>query len=156
MGIEEDVMTYYNAPRGQKETSMTRIFLAALLICAAIPAFAQQPDPPKPIPSGPACLRPIDLYSFAPVSGNRSLIVTDRGRQRYRVNFIGVCYNLQYHLGVAFKTRGVGNLSCVSKGDSVLIRDQTTPGPCIVKDVQYQTPALDQADAAAAAAKKQN
>src|ERR1700754_4742893 len=83
MGIEEFVMAYYNARRGQKETSMTRYFLTALLICAAAPAFAQQPDAPKPIPSGPACLRPINLYSFAPVSGNRSLIVTDQARQRY-------------------------------------------------------------------------
>ena len=135
---------------------MTRNLLIALLTCAAVPALAQSPEPAKPAPSGPACLRPIDLYDFKPVAGNRSLIVTDRARQRYRVNFIGVCYNLQYHLGVAFRTKGVGNLSCVSKGDSVIVRDAVTPGPCIIKDVQYQTPALDQADAAAVAAKKQN
>jgi hypothetical protein len=137
---------------------MTRILLIALLTGAAAPAFAQssQPTPVKPIPDGPACLRPINLYDFKPVPGNRSLVVVDQSRQRYRVNFMGVCYNLQYHLGVAFKTRGAGNLSCVSKGDSVLVRDAVTPGPCIIKDVQYQTVALDQADAAAAAAKKQN
>jgi len=135
---------------------MTRNLLIALLACAALPAFAQpsQPYPPKPIPNEPACLRPINLYDFKPVPGNRSLIVIDQSRQRYRVNFMGVCYNLQYHLGVAFKTRGAGNLSCVSKGDSVIVRDQVTPGPCIIKDVQYQTVALDQADAAAAAAAK--
>ena len=135
---------------------MTRNLLIALLACAALPAFAQpsQPYPPKPIPNEPACLRPINLYDFKPVPGNRSLIVIDQARQRYRVNFMGVCYNLQYHLGVAFKTRGAGNLSCVSKGDSVIVRDQVTPGPCIIKDVQYQTVALDQADAAAAAAAK--
>jgi hypothetical protein len=136
---------------------MTRMFLIALLAGAAAPAFAQspQPQPVKPIPQGPACLRPINLYDFKPVPGNRSLIVIDQARNRYRVNFMGVCYNLQYHLGVAFKTRGTGNLSCVAKGDSVLVRDAVTPGPCIIKDVQYQTVALDQADAAAAAAKKQ-
>ena len=134
---------------------MTRILLIALLTCATAPAFAQSSQPPKPIPNEAACLRPINLYSFSPVPGNRSLIVVDLSRQRYRVNFMGVCYNLQYHLGVAFKTHGTGQLSCVSKGDSVIVRDQVTPGPCIIKDVQYQTPALDQADAAAAAAKKQ-
>jgi hypothetical protein len=126
-----------------------------VLVCVSAPALAQQPDPPKPVPSGPACLRPINLYDFKPVPGNRSLIVIDQAHQRYRVNFMSVCYNLQYHLGVAFKTRGVGNLSCVSKGDSVLIRDEVTPGPCIIKDVEYQTVALDQADAQAAAAAKQ-
>jgi hypothetical protein len=31
-----------------------------------------------------------------------------------------------------------------------------SPAPCVIRDVQYQTPALDQADAAAVAAKKQN
>lgn len=134
---------------------MTRILLTALLACAAAPAFAQSSQPPKPIPDEAACLRPINLYSFSPVPGNRSLLVIDQSRRRYRVNFMGVCYNLQYHLGVAFKTRGAGNLSCVSKGDSVIVRDAATPGPCIVKDVQYQTLALDQADAAEAAAKKQ-
>src|SRR4051812_14919169 len=106
------------------ETNMTRILLIALLTCTAAPAFAQSSQPPKPIPSGPACLRPINLYDFKPVPGNRSLIVIDQARQRYRVNFMGVCYNLQYHLGVAFKTRGTGQLSCVAKCDSVLIRDE--------------------------------
>jgi len=135
---------------------MTRILLIALLTFVAAPAFAQspQPYPPKPIPNEPACLRPINLYDFKTVPGNRSLIVIDQSRQRYRLNFMSTCYNLQYHLGVAFKTRGAGNLSCVSRGDSVIIRDAITPAPCIIKDVQYQTVALDQADAAAAAAAK--
>jgi len=140
------------------ETSMTRnVSFAVLtaLVCSSAPALAQQPDPPKPVPNEAACLRPINLYDFKPVPGNRSLIVIDRSRLRYRVNFMGVCYNLQYHLNVAFKTRGAGNLSCVSKGDSVLVRDEVTPAPCIIKDVQYQTVALDQADAQAAAAAKQ-
>jgi len=88
-------------------------------------------------------------------AGNRSLVVTDRGRQRYRLNFIGTCYNLQYHLGLGFKTHGVGSLSCVARGDSVVMRDVATPGLCVIKDIQTQTPALDQADAAAAAAAKQ-
>jgi hypothetical protein len=136
---------------------MTRNLWIAALLCAATPAIAQpnQPYPPKPIPNEPACLRPINLYDFKPVPGNRSLIVIDQSRQRYRVNFMGVCYNLQYHLGVAFKSRGAGNLSCISKGDQVIVRDQVTPAPCIIKDVQYQTVALDQADAQAAAAAKE-
>jgi len=133
---------------------MTRILLIALLTFVTGPAFAQSYSAPTPVPNEPACLRPINLYDFKNVPGNRSLIVIDRSRLRYRVNFMGVCYNLQYHLGVAFKTRGAGNLSCVSMGDSVIIRDAITPAPCIIKDVQYQTVALDQADAAAAAAAK--
>ena len=133
---------------------MTRILLIALLTFVTGPAFAQSNSAPTSVPNEPACLRPINLYDFKTVPGNRSLIVIDQSRQRYRLNFMSTCYNLQYHLGVAFKTRGAGNLSCVSRGDSVIIRDAITPAPCIIKDVQYQTVALDQADAAAAAAAK--
>jgi hypothetical protein len=141
------------------EDSMTRyLFLAAALVSVAVPAIAQpnQPYPPKPIPNEPACLRERNIYDFKPVPGNRSLIVIDQARQRYRVNFMGVCSNLQYHLSVGFKTHGVGGLSCLSKGDSVIVRDVVTPAPCIIRDIQYQTAAMDQTDAAAAAAKKGN
>lgn len=137
---------------------MTRNLFTAALLCAALPAVAQpyNPYPPKPIPNEPACLRQREIYDFHPVPGNRSLVVIDRARQRYRLDFMGVCYNLQYHLGIGFRLHGVGGLSCVSKGDSVIVRDVVTPAPCIIKDIQYQTAAMDQADAAAAAAKEQH
>jgi hypothetical protein len=67
---------------------------------------------------------------------------------------VGTCYNLQYQLGLAFRTRGVGTLSCVERGDSVLQRDVVGPQQCIVQSVEYQTPALDKADIEAAAALK--
>ena len=136
---------------------MTRILWIAALMCSAVPAIAQTspPYPPKPIPDQPACLRPRDLYDFIPVSGNRSLVVIDRARQRYRVNFNGICQNLQYHLGVGFQTHGAGSLSCVAKGDSVIVRDVVTPAPCIIKDIQYQTAEMDKTDAAAAQAAKE-
>jgi Family of unknown function (DUF6491) len=134
---------------------MTRSLLIAALLCAAAPAFAQTPAP-GPITSEPACLRQGYIYDFHPLPGNRSLIVTDLGRKRYRLNFMGTCYNLQYHLGLGFKTHGVGSLSCVAKGDQVVMRDEVGPNWCVIKDIQYQTPALDQADAAAAVAAKQH
>ena len=88
------------------------------------------------------------LWSYLP--GNRSLVVTDLARHRYRLNFMGRCYDLQYQFGLRFKTFGVGSLSCVSRGDSVLLRDTTGPGQCIIRDIQYQTPELDRADFEAA------
>jgi hypothetical protein len=130
---------------------MTRYLLAAVLLFSAVPAMAQAPAPP----SDPACLRQINMYDFKPVPGNRALIVIGRDRVRYRVNFMGQCYDLQYPLGLRFKTNGTSNLSCVSRGDSVRFRDPARPGICIIHDVQYQTPALDQQDAATAAAKQQ-
>ncbi|HEY2011147.1 MAG TPA: DUF6491 family protein [Rhizomicrobium sp.] len=133
---------------------MSRYLLTAAFLFSAVPATAQPPAQPAP-PSEPACLRQVNMYDFKPVPGNRSLIVIDRGGKRYRVNFIGQCYDLQYPMGLRFKTNGTSNLSCVSKGDSVLFRDPASPGICIVRDVQYQTPQLDQQDAAAAASAKQ-
>jgi hypothetical protein len=133
---------------------MTRYLLTAALLCSAAPAIAQPPAQSAP-PPDPACLRQVNMYDFKPVPGNRSLIVIDRGGKRYRVNFMGQCFDLQYPLGLRFKTNGSSNLSCVSKGDSVLFHDPAQPGICIIRDVQYQTPAMDQQDTAAAAQKQQ-
>jgi len=135
---------------------MTRTLLTVLLLATAVPAIAQPAA--QPVRSDPVCLRQRDIYDFQTVPGNRSLIVIDQLRKRYRLNFMGVCYNLQYHLNLGFKTHGVGTLSCVEKGDSVLQRDEVGPNQCIIKSVEYQTPALDKADAEVAAmtkAKKQ-
>ena len=132
---------------------MTRSFLIAALLCAAAPAFAQTPGPTA---SEPVCLRQGYIYDFQNVPGDRSLVVTDRARKRYRLNFMGVCSNLQYHLGLGFKTHGAGTLSCVAKGDQVVMHDVVGPNWCVIKDIQYQTPALDRSDAAAAAAAKQH
>lgn len=138
---------------------MTRTLFAAAFFASMVPAsmsaWAQPPAPPPGTPAEPACLRQIDMYDFKPVPGNRSLIVIDRGRKRFRVNFVGQCYDLQYPMGLRFKTNGTSNLSCVSRGDKVLFHDPAGPGFCMIHDVQYQTPAMDQLDAAAAAARKQ-
>jgi hypothetical protein len=134
---------------------MTRYLLAAALLCSAVPALAQPAASPPAQSSEPPCLRPVNMYDFQFVPGNRSLIVIDRGRRRYRVNFMSQCYNIQFKLGLRFKTNGTGQLSCVSKGDSVRYDDPAGPGICIVRNVQDQTAALDQQDAAMAAAMKQ-
>lgn len=133
---------------------MRRYLLTAALLCSVTPVMAQPPASP-PQPSEQACLRQANMYSFKVVPGNRSLIVTTIDNRRYRVNIMGQCNNLQYNMALHFKTKGTSNLSCVSKGDSVLYRDPAGPGICIVHDVQYQTSALDQQDAANVAAEKQ-
>jgi len=131
-----------------------RLWIAAVFLSATAPAMAQPPAPaPAATPPGPACLTQINIYDYQPVEGNRSLVVIDRSRRRYRMNFNAPCYNLQYHIGLRFKSFG-SRLSCLARGDSVLLRDRATPGQCFIKDIQYQTPAMDQADAAAALAKK--
>ena len=126
---------------------MKRSLTLAILLCATVPSFAQSPDKP--------CLQQINMYSFDPVPGNRSLIVIDQRRRRYRVNFQAPCHDLQFHMGLRFKTFGTSNLSCVERGDQVLARDVGGPGFCMIQSVQYQTPDMDKADAMAAAAAKE-
>ncbi len=135
---------------------MTRIILAVALVCAgvALPLMSVMAQPAGLGTASPPCLRQRNIYDFQLVPGNRSLVVIDLARKRYRLNFMGKCYNLQYHLGLGFKTHGVGTLSCVDKGDSVIMRDAVGPNQCIIKDIQVQTPAMDQADAAAASKRR--
>ena len=134
---------------------MTRYLWIATLACVGLLLLeAAALGQPAAAPAESPCLRQGYIYDFQNVPGNRSLVVIDRARKRYRLNFMGVCSNLQYYLGLGFKTHGVGSLSCVGKGDQVVMRDAVGPNWCVIKDIQYQTPALDQSDAAAAAAAK--
>ncbi len=116
------------------------------------PAATPQPASPPP---GPPCLVQTNIYDYQLVPGNRSLVVIDLARQRYRLNFVAACYDIQYKFRLGFKTYGVSRLSCLAKGDMVLFNDPVGPGFCMIRDVQYQTPAMDQQDAAAVTAMKQ-
>lgn len=118
--------------------------LAAALVCVAIPTIAQ-PSREMDKRETP-CLRQRNIYDYQVVPGNRSLVVTDLSRQRYRLNFMGRCYNLQHQFGLAFKSRGVGTLSCIERGDEVLMNDPVGPNQCIIQSVQLQTRDLDRAD----------
>jgi hypothetical protein len=130
---------------------MTRYILAALLACAAMPAMAQSQmaGEPAPVPSGRPCLQQGNIHDFQYAPGSRSLIVTDTARVRYRVNFMAKCYDIDRQFGLRFKGRGVGRLSCVAKGDSVLLRSAGSERECFIRDIEYQTPFLDRADLAA-------
>jgi hypothetical protein len=66
---------------------------------------------------------------------------------------MGICNGLQFNMGLAFRTHGVGTLSCIAKGDSVIHRDPAGPPACTIKSVEWQTPVLDKADADARAAR---
>jgi hypothetical protein len=138
---------------------MTRPFSIAALMCvavlSAVPALAQ-PSALRSAPSDRACLQQGQIYDFQIVPGNRSLVVTDLARKRFRLNFMGKCYNLQHQFGLRFKTFGVGSLSCVARGDSVLLNDPVGPNQCIVQSVEYQTPTLDRTDFEAAQAAKRH
>jgi len=118
------------------------LLVAAAMVCVTVPAVAQSySDRDRP------CLRNRNIYDYQLVPGNQSLIVRDIARNRYRVNFIGRCYDLKHNFGLAFRTRGVGTLACVSRGDSVYNNAAIGAGrQCIIESVEYQTRALDRMD----------
>ena len=120
------------------------LILAAALACVAVPVLAQPTRDRDPRDA--SCLRQRNIYDYQIVPGNRSLIVTDLSRHRYRLNFMGRCYNLQHQFGLAFKSHGVGTLSCIERGDEVLMNDPVGPNQCIIQSVELQTPALDRVD----------
>ncbi len=125
---------------------MKNRFLAGMLFaCGAVLCIA---DPAMAAPEQ-VCLRQIDMYSFDAVPGNRSLVVEDQRHRRYRINFVGICSGLQFKMGLRFKTFGNSNLTCLSRGDQVLQHDPVMRTPCIIKDIQLQTPDMDRADLAA-------
>ena len=117
-----------------------KLLVVAAMLCVTAPALAQSNrDAP--------CLRNRNIHDYQLVPGNRSLIVTDIARQRYRVNFVGRCYDLQHNFGLAFRTRGVGTLACVTRGDSVYNNAAIGAGrQCIVESVEYQTRRHDRMD----------
>jgi hypothetical protein len=127
---------------------MTRFFLAAWMAIASLPALAQNQMEAgaAPIPAGRPCLQQGNIHDFQYVAGNRSLIVTDTARVRYRLTFISKCYDIDRQFGLRFKGRGVGRLSCVAKGDSLQLQNGGSMRECIVREVEYQTPFLDRAD----------
>lgn len=124
-----------------------KLLMAAALVCVSVPAIAQPYGNRDRDRREEPCLRQRNIYDFQIVPGDRSLVVTDIARQRYRLNFIGRCYDLKYNFGLAFRTRGVGTLSCVARGDSVYNSQALGAGKqCIVESVEYQTRALDRLD----------
>jgi hypothetical protein len=136
---------------GMMENNMLRpVLVAALFASAIVPALAQAPGLQPGAPArAPECLRNINIWDYTPVPGNRSLIVTDKSRRKYRVDFVAPCYNLQHQFGLGFKTFAPGALACVTRGDSVLMRDPVGPNQCIIDRVVPYTPAMEQADRAA-------
>jgi len=132
---------------------MKRLVLCAAALAAS--ALAAVPARAADAPAAPVCLEIGQVYDFKPVPGNRSLIVIDRARKKYKVGFMGICPDLQFNLGLGFKSFGTGRLSCLAKGDYVIARDPAVPmNRCPIKTVEAYTPAMEQADAAAAASAK--
>jgi hypothetical protein len=87
------------------------------------------------------------------VLDRRTLIVEDIAHRPFRVTLYGPCPGIDFNLSAAFLTRGNTALDCVRAGDEVIHRGYGVGNRCPIKSVEPYTPAMQKADAAAAAAR---
>ncbi len=129
-------------------------FLPALAIAGAIalvvPASAQNAAPQ----AGGQCLRSNQIDSFSSIKGDeRSMVVIDRFRNKYKLGFNTVCDDIDFTGAVAIRTLANTGLSCIQRGDMVITRSVSGwQDRCVINQVQPYTPAMERADAQQAAA----
>jgi uncharacterized protein DUF6491 len=124
---------------------MKKIILLAAGLCAlaSTPAFANR-----------TCLEIGQIYNWN-VLDNKTLVVEDNFHNRFRMSLIGTCPTLNFKERVGFKSQGATQLSCLTPGDDVIVRNfGTGPQVCPIREVVPYTPEMEKADMDAAAAKK--
>lgn len=86
---------------------------------------------------------------------DRTLIVEDDWRKKFKLQLIGYCTNLSWHERLAFKSFGGTGLSCLTPGDEIITREfGTGPQHCAIRHIDEYTPEMEKADKAAAEAAK--
>lgn len=138
---------------------LSTLIMSATIALGAAPAMAQVQAAPDGEPTArpdtaaapDQCLRIGNIWDYAPVPGNRALIVTDKTRRKYKLTFSGTCTGLEYHTGLKFHSRGFGRLSCLAPGDSVITHDVAGPPTCTISSVTPYTAQMEKADAKARA-----
>ena len=84
--------------------------LSALGLCAALCAETAHAQ-------GAICLRSRDIYNWE-IIDDKTLIVTDRRDDHYKLGLVGTCAGLQQtRFSLAFES--LGELSCLRPGDSI-------------------------------------
>ncbi|HEY2068581.1 MAG TPA: DUF6491 family protein [Rhizomicrobium sp.] len=121
--------------------SKSILFAAGLCLLAGTPAFANS-----------SCLEVGQIYNFnAP--DNKTLIVEDNFHNKFKLGLMGYCPSLNFKERIGFKSIGGMQLSCLSPGDQVIVRNMGTGGQvCPIRTIVPYTADMAKADKAAAAA----
>ncbi len=123
---------------------------AALLL--STPVLAQ--NSPGAAPTRNTCLMVGQIWSWR-APNDRTLIVEDNWHNKFKLTLMVPCQNLTFKERVGFKAFGGTQLSCLSKGDSVFVRNPGFPQNCPIREIVPYTPQMEQMDKAAEAAKQQ-
>ncbi len=118
------------------------VFAALGLVLLVLPARAN-----------PNCLQIGLLWSWKAFD-DKTLIVEDERHDKFKLGLMGYCPQLPYKLALGFKSiGGITGLDCLAKGDQVISRDIGMAYSCPIMSITPYTPAMEQADRAAAAGK---
>jgi len=107
-----------------------------------------------PALADPTCLEFGRIYNWKALD-NKTLIVEDNWHHKYKLSLMGYCPNLTWKERVSFRSIGGTELSCMTKGDEVDVRDIGIPARCPITNIVPYTLEMEKADKAAAAAKAQ-
>jgi hypothetical protein len=105
-----------------------------LSLAMMVPAAAQNVPPLTGMP----CLQKGNVSEFVLVHGARMLIVIDRQRRQYRLNFASACSLLQINPSLGFNTLNPSQYSCLSRGDSIYSStDESAQRICRIQSIEY-------------------
>ncbi|HWU25379.1 MAG TPA: DUF6491 family protein [Rhizomicrobium sp.] len=102
-----------------------------------------------------SCLMVNQIWSWK-APNDRTLIVEDTWHHKFRLSLMGPCPYLNFKERLGFQAVGGTGLSCLSKGDTVLVRNLGVPQHCPIVDIVPYTAQIEQMDKAAVKAQPQN
>ena len=89
--------------------------------------------------AGKPCLRVGYIRNWNAID-DKTIIVEDDWRKKFRLSLVGVCNDLKFHHTLAFRAIGGTQLSCLEVGDQVISHE---PGigrePCTVTQIEAFT-----------------
>ena len=135
--------------RGSLKTIMLLTMIVGASCLAVSAATAQPPQAQR------ACLRFGEIWSWKALD-NYTIVAEDNQHNKFKLSLMGYCPSVQFRERVGFKSLGATHLTCMTPGDDIIVNNSGSgPQNCPIRSIVSYTPAMEQADKAAAAAKAQ-
>ena len=129
----------------------TVLIATALLLAAAAPAAAAPASAADDV-----CLMHRDVDGWGS-HGDHAMIIDDRFGRKYLVSLAGYCGDLDFSFGVGIRSPIGGGLSCVERGDRIVMRGggaMPHNDSCWITKIVRYTPEMQAAYKAELEAKK--
>ena len=129
----------------------TVLLAASLFLAVTVPAVAAPASS-----SDNVCLRHDEVDGWGS-HGDHAMIVNDRFGRKYLLTLAGYCSDLDFSMAVGIRSPVGGGLSCVERGDKIVMRGGGTmggPSACWITKIERYTPEMAKAYKEAQEAKK--